>query len=1098
MLASAKDPARLSPGEELRRDVAWYEEALRAPLLPARHVEVLLSQARGYRKLGQEETAIQLVERALGICPRAGIDEQKADALVVLGACKLQLNRHAEAGEHLEAALPIFLKAKNRRGEANVLNMLAGIDARRGEEKRAAERLERAVLLFREIKDQEGETNAAGNHGILYMEEGRHEEAKKALTTAIANARAANNDFGEAIFVYTLAEAHQKLGEWEAGVKCWNRALELAKHTGQRHVEDEALNALGVLLDGLGRSEESARIFEQVLVQRRKAGDRLRTAYTLSNLAGSYRHMGRFHEALVHADAALVIYRELGAGIKEVAKALNVKGLIFADRGLLDSALEYLDEALRVARDEGDKKAETMVLFNLGTVWFQLQQPERSMGHFRDALQEMRDAKDRHGEALTLAALGSVTVEQGNRKGAIDLFEQALAIYRRQGNRREEGVVLGNLSSALLQEGETEKAAAAGKQALALDLETRNRRSECFVRGVLANVAENQGRFEEAIAGYEQALALQRELGMHRWEWMLWRLGPLDEHLGRREAALERYRFAHRTEMDSLSRLERSLDADGLGSTAESQAFRARGRYLDALLAAVSAAESPGEKQRLIFEALEVLESHRTRAFAQCMRASEMRDLLSEKGRQTWDRIAILREALAAEPVLSAPRKTPDPLEEEIASLERELKATEPKFAAVLAPRQALDAPALSSVLGPGEFLLHYTVLPEKTILLFEESGSGLSSRVIERSARDLVQDVERILAGITSPGAGGRPAPLPDLKRDLKDLAALLLPGLESELLGAKAVLVVADGPLQLLPFEALVLSGGEHLVEKLAIRYAPSLRVLLELAGKQPRRADVDLVAYGNPDFGDPEALDRDRKRGPRLRGSAAFRALPHAQKEIDAIGRLFANKLVRSGAEADESRFKAEAGRGRLLHVATHGTFAGGPAGARGALYASGLAFAGCNGAPSGKEDGFLSAAEVLVLDLRKVELAVLSACDSAKGDVGSVEGKVGLERAFFASGASAVLGSLWEVEDDATARFMERFHTLARDGRDASRALRAVKLEFLGKPPPARDRAAGDKRGLSGLQPAAQRGASLAHPYYWAPFVLSGRPHLAASQ
>jgi CHAT domain-containing protein len=82
--------------------------------------------------------------------------------------------------------------------------------------------------------------------------------------------------------------------------------------------------------------------------------------------------------------------------------------------------------------------------------------------------------------------------------------------------------------------------------------------------------------------------------------------------------------------------------------------------------------------------------------------------------------------------------------------------------------------------------------------------------------------------------------------------------------------------------------------------------------------------------------------------------------------------------------------------------------------------------CPGANRSAAQGILTAEEVADLDLRGVGLAVLSACDSRLGKQAAIEGVLGLQRTFQASGAQSLLISLWSVNAAATSVLMEEFY------------------------------------------------------------------------
>jgi CHAT domain-containing protein len=287
----------------------------------------------------------------------------------------------------------------------------------------------------------------------------------------------------------------------------------------------------------------------------------------------------------------------------------------------------------------------------------------------------------------------------------------------------------------------------------------------------------------------------------------------------------------------------------------------------------------------------------------------------------------------------------------------------------------------------------------------------------------------------------------------------------------------------------------------------------------GPKPATAQAEapsLLLVGDVDYGGDAGAastlvaSRSAAVGTRAGLLPDFPKLPATGDEIAAIGRYF--KLRFRGAQPDElsgdlateAALRAAASTHRFLHLATHGYFAPpelrsalGPTdpaarprtdlfGARGAAgfhpgLLSGLALAGANvrPTPSGRDDGILTALEVAELDLAKVELAVLSACETGLGEVAGGEGLLGLQRAFQVAGARSVVASLWKVPDIQTQNLMARFYeNLWRKGLPPRAALRAAQLEMLRE---------GYKRGLVPIE--EPRKTERVPPYYWAAFVLS---------
>jgi CHAT domain-containing protein len=150
-------------------------------------------------------------------------------------------------------------------------------------------------------------------------------------------------------------------------------------------------------------------------------------------------------------------------------------------------------------------------------------------------------------------------------------------------------------------------------------------------------------------------------------------------------------------------------------------------------------------------------------------------------------------------------------------------------------------------------------------------------------------------------------------------------------------------------------------------------------------------------------------------------------------------------------------------------------------------SGLVFAGANRPDRRPEETILTALEVGELELSKVELVVLSACETGRGRVAGGEGVLGLQRAFQVAGARTAVTSLWKVPDAATKELMIRFHHNLWEKRMAKvDALREAQIWLLnegGKRPEFQI------RGLDPVDPKPTAGAMVS-PHYWAAFVLSG--------
>ena len=342
----------------------------------------------------------------------------------------------------------------------------------------------------------------------------------------------------------------------------------------------------------------------------------------------------------------------------------------------------------------------------------------------------------------------------------------------------------------------------------------------------------------------------------------------------------------------------------------------------------------------------------------------------------------------------------------------------------------------LQARLASSDALLDYIVLDSlvAAIVITRDRASVVTLPVSSDSLRRMVEALRRPLIITT----GGRldMARAPYSLEIAKALHDVLVRPLASALEGARKLLVVPDGALHALPFEALVTAappsrndrqdyaGATYLLDAYEIEYLPSSVFLPRTATGSLSASSLLVLSYGAP------GADRE---------AAALRAeWPRG------------NVTVLQGARATEIAAKAGMARYGIIHFAVHAR-----ASARDPL-ASHLRLA-----PDSVEDSYLNLSEVTAARSR-ARLVVLSACETDAGPIFNGEGVMGLARAFLASGAHAVVGTQWPIGANA-ADVMAAFYSRLAGGEAPAAALRGAKL--------------------------AQRSRrETAHPFYWAGAIL----------
>ncbi|HUO60588.1 MAG TPA: CHAT domain-containing tetratricopeptide repeat protein, partial [Candidatus Acidoferrales bacterium] len=295
-----------------------------------------------------------------------------------------------------------------------------------------------------------------------------------------------------------------------------------------------------------------------------------------------------------------------------------------------------------------------------------------------------------------------------------------------------------------------------------------------------------------------------------------------------------------------------------------------------------------------------------------------------------------------------------------------------------------------------------------------------------------------------------------------------------------AAMVFIVPERRLNLIPFAALP-DGDGYLVERPQVLHVLSTERDLLRQERTDRR--TGLLAIGSPSFGRAnDALLAKNVAKKETRDGALsceefqkleFRPLPAASAEIQDVtsawkrwnGSEPAQNIM--GPAATRERFKQEVSRIRVLHIATHAYLLPESCGGDNPLMRSGLVFSGTG---MERDSGLLTAQEIAGLDLTGLDWAVLSACNTGNGEVGTTEGVLGLQRAFRVAGARTVIMTLWPVDDNASRRFMRELY----DERLEKHATTADAMWHAT---------------ARMLQKQREEHAST-HPWYWAGFVASG--------
>ncbi|RYG66106.1 CHAT domain-containing protein, partial [bacterium] len=295
--------------------------------------------------------------------------------------------------------------------------------------------------------------------------------------------------------------------------------------------------------------------------------------------------------------------------------------------------------------------------------------------------------------------------------------------------------------------------------------------------------------------------------------------------------------------------------------------------------------------------------------------------------------------------------------------------------------------------------------------------------------------DIEKLVKGGTLQSIDDASPPL---RTASEQLSKWLVAPVRAELDAAKMVAIVPSGELFYLPFHALgeTDKNGQwrFLIQDKPVAYLAKGDVLSVSQNRDLENGGKGILALGDPTGAN----------------------LPAAKKEVESIARIFPDSRALTGERASKTVLLQPGSRDkRVLHLAAHGV-----------LDSARPDQSYIQLSPEGDDNGRLGVGEILGIDLNRVDLVTLSACQTALGE-GNPDGTEisSLAQSFSTAGTPSVVASLWNVEDNSTAQLMETFYGALADGLPKGVALQKAQVKLIAD-------------------------AKTRHPVFWAPFELLG--------
>jgi CHAT domain-containing protein len=810
----------------------------------------------------------------------------------------------------------------------------------------------------------------------------------------------------------TRALRHQTRGEYETAFRYANLQRIVAERLGDKvGVAGSWLNT-GVVRFAVDDHEAALDATYKAIAIYESLGSKRGIALAQENLSNSYRALGNLRRAFECAQKSLRMAEEENHR-RGIMIALSELAIIYGHQNNPEQALAHLERALALAQELDDTLMIATLHHDMAIQYKKFGDYPRALELYQQLLKQTETYGDKGGIAMVRDQIGRIYADQGRYEEALRYHREALAGLEAANMKHAIGVTLNNISPVYLLQRNYPEALSVSQRSVSLARET-GRRVDLFV--ALTNLGYSQfglNQLTEARKSFSEAVSIVEDLRTQA-------AGGVEERQRYFEGGME----AHHGLLSVLVKENQPADALML-------AERAKARVL-----------------------LDILQQGRV-SIQKSMTAKEQ-----EEERQLKSQLTQLNKQLARvkqSDKQDAARVTEVEGQLETARLNYEafqnaLYASHPELKTQRGEAPIINAQELAGLLpNSSSVMLEYVVTEEQTYLFTitrPADKTEIQVYTVPVKRAELAKQIESFRQQLAARDLGFRASAV-------KLYDSFLKPA-QAELRGKTNIVIAPDSCLWDMPFQALVNGAGRYMIEDASITYAPSLTVLREMTRRRLNQtgthAPATLLALGNP-VSSQETGNRNVLR------AGSRDQLPESGEEVKALARLYgaARSKVYVGAEAREDRVKSEAGTAGILHFSTHGTLNNAAP-----MYSYlTLSEVGPN------DDGLLEAWELMQLDL-KADLAVLSACETARGRIGAGEGVIGFSWAMFIAGVPATVVSQWKVDSASTRDLMVNFHRsliTKQTGPTKAEALRQAALKLMRNP-------------------------ETGHPFYWAGFVLVG--------
>ena len=830
----------------------------------------------------------------------------------------------------------------------------------------ALKMFDEALKEFEAAGDTTETANTLASIGGLQYEQGNYEAAKKAFLRV-----AEWTPGGESLS--RVAEAFYMQHDYSQALMYYRQALEYFKPQNSLAGMIAAYSGAANCYYYQRNYDQALDYYNRSLAIERKLDDPTGIATRLQSIGNVHRVRGDYASALESYSESLTIAQQ-SPSTGTIATTLGGIGLVRALQRDNLQALEYFDKSLARFQSDGDQVGMARMLSFTGNARFILGQYDLALEAYEKSRELYEKRSDQLNRAHVLLGIGAVHLAQKNQTLALKSFQEALTFYTTLGRKADMADAMSRIAVAYREQGDNAKALEFAQTATRTAKEAEVFAIEAYALTEAGKAQRGLGHNTEALNSFAEAIQVQRSMRPES--------GP--DGIETERSGVLPYLGA----METLIELDRPRDALVGADEAKSQFLREviqRGNFT------ITKGMTANEREEELILVGEVAALKAKVYGAQDANPIAANDVLKTR--------------------LNAAR-------EKYEAFRKRLYATHPQLAVNRGNLPALKIEELRPFVNDKTALLQYAVTDEKVFLFVVTAGTpALDVQVytLTTPRNEIAQKIASFRQSIDNSIAA----------RELYDI--LLAPA-TSQIAQRSKLIVVPDGPLWDVPFEALRVADDKFVIDQASVSYAPSLSALREM---RKRRAPVTtrraatLVAFGNPTVAH-DVLERVQ------RTYTGLKLANTETNELDKLQTIYGPVRTRSYTtkRAKKERVKAEANAATVIHLAT-------PAILDHSVPMYSLFFM----SPDTSDDGLLKLWEITTLNSKARVVVLPHALTAGQSQTG--DALIALSWSWFVAGTPAVVLNRWEGND---AEFIYDLHQQLKTTQPNAEQVRQAMLKI----------------------------------------------------